>query len=51
MRNEGSKQGLYRTKKLDQLGIERYDEIERLHNTIMKRDIAIRNLMNFLSLK
>ena len=45
MRNEGDKQGLYRTMKLAQLGKARYDALERLHNTTVKRQDAIIEFM------
>lgn len=34
--NEGSKQGNYRTWKIKQLGKEKYEALERLHNTTKK---------------
>ena len=48
MRNEGDKQGLYRTLKITQLGRKLYNELERLHNTSVKRSDAIVALMKKL---
>lgn len=41
MRHEGSKQGEYRTRKIKQLGQERYDELEKRARSIVKRSDAI----------
>ena len=48
MRHEGDKQGLYRTLKITQLGRKLYNELERLHNTSVKRSDAIVALMKKL---
>lgn len=48
MRHEGNKQGLYRTKKIAQLGEEGYAQLELRGRSIMKRDQAIINCMIFL---
>lgn len=48
MRNEGSKQGLYRDMKLGQLGVKVYTELEHRARSIMKRSDAIIQLMSWL---
>lgn len=47
-RNEGNKQGLYREKKLEQLGQEGYAALERKARSTMKRELAIIELMSWL---
>jgi hypothetical protein len=48
MRHEGSKQGLYRTKKIEQLGEQGYKDLEQLARSTVKRAKAIQNLMDFM---
>jgi hypothetical protein len=48
MRHEGNKQGLYRTKKILQLGEDGYKELERLAHSTMKRRDAIKKCMELL---
>ena len=48
MRHEGQKQGLYREKKIAQLGQERYDALEKRARGIMKRSAAITQVMGLL---
>lgn len=48
MRHEGSKQGLYREKKIAQLGIDGYSALERKARSVMKREDAIRECMILL---
>lgn len=49
MRNESNKQGLYRIKKIRQLGQERYDELEKInYQSEMTRREAIIELMQLL---
>jgi 5-methylcytosine-specific restriction endonuclease McrA len=48
MRHEGNKQGLYREKKLAQLGKKRYEALEKRAHSIMKRRDAIIACMNLL---
>lgn len=47
MRHEGNKQGLYRTKKIEQLGQERYDALQKRAYTIVKRTTAIAEFMRW----
>lgn len=42
MRHEGNKQGLYREKKIAQLGKAKYDALQRRAYSIVKRADAIR---------
>jgi hypothetical protein len=49
MRHEGNKQGLYREKKIAQLGQERYDALFKRAHSIMKRSTAIAELMSWLT--
>jgi len=49
MRHEGSKQGLYRTLKIEQLGKKGYDALERRARSTMKRSDAIVKCMMLLS--
>jgi len=49
MRHEGNKQGLYREKKIAQLGQERYDALQRRAYSIVKRSDAIRSAMELLN--
>lgn len=48
MKHESNKQGLYRTLKIEQLGQERYDALEQLARTRVKRRDAIIDLMKKL---
>lgn len=48
MRNEGNKQGLYRTMKIKQLGEIGYQKLEIKARSVKKRQDAIRDLMDFL---
>lgn len=48
MRHEGSKQGLYRDKKILQLGEDGYRELEKRARSIMKRQDAIIACMELL---
>ncbi len=48
MRHEGNKQGLYREKKIYQLGKKGYEELEKRGRSIMKRSDAILECMDFL---
>lgn len=48
MRHEGSKQGLYRTKKLKQLGKKEYNALEKRAHSVVKRSEAINKLMSWL---
>jgi len=48
MTHEGSKQGLYRDKKIRQLGQAGYDALERKARGTMKRAHAIRECMTYL---
>lgn len=45
MRHEGNKQGLYREKKIAQLGQERYDALMKRAHSIVERSNAITELM------
>jgi hypothetical protein len=45
MRHEGNKQGLYREKKIAQLGQARYDALQKRAYSIVKRANAIKTLM------
>ncbi len=47
MRHEGNKQGLYREKKIAQLGQERYDALFKRAHSIAKRSDAIRIFMGW----
>jgi hypothetical protein len=47
MRHEGNKQGLYREKKIAQLGQKRYDELFKRAHSIVKRSDAIAALMDW----
>lgn len=49
MRHESNKQGLYRTKKIKQLGENGYKNLEKRANSTVKRRDAIVALMAFLS--
>lgn len=49
MRHEGNKQGLYRTKKLAQLGEAGYAALEKRARSIVKREIAIKACQTALS--
>lgn len=49
MRHEGSKQGLYREKKIVQLGKEGYEELEKRGRSIVKRTDAIICCMQLLN--
>lgn len=48
MRHEGNKQGLYRDLKIQQLGQEKYDAMEKRARSIMKREDAIIQVMELL---
>lgn len=48
MRHEGNKQGLYRDKKIEQLGMEGYIALEKRGRSIMKRSDAILDCMRLL---
>lgn len=48
MRHEGQKQGLYRDKKLIQLGPVRYVELEKRARSTVPRSKAIKELMVFM---
>ncbi len=48
MRHEGNKQGLYRDKKIAQLGKKGYMELEKLARGTVKRKDAIIKLMSWL---
>jgi hypothetical protein len=48
MRHEGNKQGLYRDKKIKQLGMEGYAQLEARGRSVMKRHDAIIECMIFL---
>lgn len=48
MRHEGQKQGLYRDKKIEQLGIKKYHTLEKRARSIMKRSDAILDCMKLL---
>lgn len=48
MRHEGSKQGLYREKKINQLGVKKYETLEKKARSTMKRSAAISECMLFL---
>lgn len=48
MRNEGSKQGLYRDLKIKQLGKKVYDDLEKRARSTMKRSDAIIECMKLL---
>jgi hypothetical protein len=48
MRHEGSKQGIYRELKIKQLGIGRYEALERRARSIVKRSDAIAQCMALL---
>ncbi len=48
MRHEGSKQGLYREKKINQLGEREYAALEKRARSVMKRRDAILACMNLL---
>jgi hypothetical protein len=47
MRHEGNKQGLYREKKIAQLGQERYDALQKRAYSIVKRADAIKAFMGW----
>jgi hypothetical protein len=49
MRHEGSKQGLYREKKIAQLGKKKYDAMFKRAHSIVKRSTAITELMDWLT--
>ena len=49
MRNEDSKQGLYRDLKIKQLGEDGYKSLEKRARTLMQRSVAIKNLMDYLN--
>lgn len=49
MRHEGNKQGLYREKKIAELGQKRYDELFKRAHSIVKRSKAIAECMELLS--
>jgi hypothetical protein len=49
MRHEGNKQGLYRDKKIEQLGKGGYDKLEKKARSLVKRSDAIAELMAWLS--
>ena len=49
MRHEGNKQGLYRDKKIQQLGEEGYKQLEKRGRSIMKRSDAIIKCMELLN--
>ncbi len=51
MRHEGNKQGLYRDKKIEQLGLQGYIELEKLGRSVMKRSQAIEQLIKYLGLE
>lgn len=51
MRNEGSKQGLYRELKIVQLGEQEYKELEKRARTLMQRSDAIKSLMELICKK
>lgn len=48
MRHESNKQGLYREKKIKQLGMRRYNELEKRARSIVKRDVALKQCEEFL---
>jgi hypothetical protein len=48
MRHEGNKQGLYREKKIAQLGLKGYEALEKRGRSIMKRSAAIAACMQLL---
>ncbi len=49
MRHEGSKQGLYKEKKIEQLGKKGYRDLEiKARQSGMQRSVAIKELMDFL---
>ncbi len=48
MRHESNKQGLYREKKIKQLGVNGYQELEKKKNQTMKRKDAIIECMKLL---
>jgi hypothetical protein len=48
MRHEGNKQGLYREKKIAQLGMDAYMALEKRARSIMKRADAIKACMQLL---
>lgn len=47
MRHEGNKQGLYREKKIAQLGQERYDALQKRAYSVVKRSDAIKGFMDW----
>jgi hypothetical protein len=49
MRHEGNKQGLYREKKIAQLGQDRYEALFKRAHSIVKRADAIRTLMGWIN--
>ena len=49
MRHEGNKQGLYREKKIAQLGARGYEMLEKRARSIVKRKDAILACMKLLS--
>lgn len=48
MRHEGNKQGLYREKKIKQLGQARYDALAQRAQSVVKRRDAIFDCMRLL---
>lgn len=48
MRHEGNKQGIYRDKKIAQLGLKGYQALEKRGRSIMKRSAAITACMELL---
>ena len=49
MRHEGNKQGLYREKKIAQLGKKKYQELEKRARSCYPRRKAIEDLMAWLT--
>jgi hypothetical protein len=49
MRQEGNKQGLYREKKIAQLGQNGYDALQKRAYSIVKRADAIKSPMEWLA--
>lgn len=48
MRHEGNKQGLYRDKKITQLGVKGYEDLEKRARSVVKRKDAIIEIMRLL---
>ena len=47
MRHEGNKQGLYRDKKIEQLGKDKYDLLEKKARSVVKRADALLEFQNW----